>query len=527
MHIRAPFFTYDSDIEAGLFTLRQYARLWEDIPLEFIIPFTSSDIPGRYRKELPPHLKLTFTQTDTSLGAGFPSWIDKILLDTTDPWFFWCSSDRYPIALASNSALLRLFRELPLLTDNIDAVRIARWKDTRGEEQFQHKKFAGLPFSERPLKAHGLWHPQFMSRRHLAWIAQVAADTHPIGMQDFNKSLVEGIQNTGFMGLHPRRPLIKLEEPTYRGKSTLNLRYRLHLEGRTKCKLDKVSPLWVSFSSPAAQNRNEFWFKPALNSLAPNNTSDCDKHFRRLVSRTLPNVPRVIVTFGGCGSKFIVKQLYPGADVPSLNAAHSHWRIPPVKIQKGQKILYVFGDPRNAIISFFQRRTSLTRLHGFVDRSPQRQANAKASHQKGWVKKALYNLETDSGPLNENWDLGAFLNHGLDLFRLEEHFDNWAFSLLPYQVVFCRYESILQHWEQLCEIMAVPPLPLPSLQKRRADWKALPPGQQAQINEIYGGLARRLESYPGLFVANGQGQLLDTSGNPLFLESLSAQSNHQ
>ena len=83
--------------------------------------------------------------------------------------------------------------------------------------------------------------------------------------------------------------------------------------------------------------------------------------------------------------------------------------------------------------------------------------------------RALQNLECDPGPLTSDWDLARFLENGQDLFRLEEHFDNWLYSRIPYQVIFCCYESLWQNWSNLQEILEVNLPELPPQKQRRAN----------------------------------------------------------
>jgi hypothetical protein len=489
----APFFTYDGDFDAGLFSLHQYARLWPNTPLQFVIPFSNPEIKNQYTQQLPSCIRFSFSQTRSSLGDGFPSWIESLLSHTQDNWFFWCSSDRYPVAVAPAMSLISITEQLVEL-DDLDAIRLVRWRDIQGEENDSVLKFAGLEFRRRALGVHGLWHPQFISRRHLLWIAQVARKEKPSSMQEFNASLVAGFSSQKFFGLLSCKPLLKVEEPTSLGKASLNYRYRRILDNFEDVNEDQNSNFWYSFSSPHARKINDFWSQQPSKKQA--NSTDA---LELLTTRKFPHLPLVVATFGGCGSKFLVSQLYPGAEKSTLYSSHLHWRVPPLNRRPSQKIIYIYGDPRNTIVSFFQRRDSLTSMHGFTNRIYSEVNEAKIPLHPEWVVKALRNLECDPGPLTLDWDLAKFLENGMDLFRLEEHFDNWLYSSLPYSVIFCRYETLWHNWSTLQDMLKIALDELPPPKPRRSDWQELPSSQRSKINRIYGEFAQRLDSLPDLF----------------------------
>ena len=107
----------------------------------------------------------------------------------------------------------------------------------------------------------------------------------------------------------------------------------------------------------------------------------------------------------------------------------------PNAVEADQPVVYVFGDPRNAILSVFERRLSRTVQHGFTG-----ETDAKAISD--FVLRHAANLTVDAAPMDESWDLPRYLEHGFDLLRLEEHFDYWFYGDLPYSVLFVRYETL-------------------------------------------------------------------------------------
>ena len=119
--IPAVFFTYDQDQETALFTLRSYLALWPGLPLDFVIPYTSQAALEAYQSQLPSDLPCTFVRTESAIAAALSQLIGAVLLKSDSPWFFWCTSDRIPIAFADpprlcglSSLLLPFYCEFPL-----------------------------------------------------------------------------------------------------------------------------------------------------------------------------------------------------------------------------------------------------------------------------------------------------------------------------------------------------------------------------------------------------------------------------
>ncbi len=204
-----------------------------------------------------------------------------------------------------------------------------------------------------------------------------------------------------------------------------------------------------------------------------------------------------VVSSGGVGSKMLVKALKASSHLHrtgerEIIAAHSHLRVPPKIISANTRILYMFGDPRDAVVSFFDRRKSKHDRHGF---------NTKIIDKPNihWVLQHCDNIESQAFDMDETWDLHKFLGNGLDYFKLEEHFDNWFYSNMDYNIVFVRYENIWDNVKALGKTLQLNIDHFPDKIERRSKWRNLDSTDKTRCNEIYGSFSERMNKLPDIF----------------------------
>jgi hypothetical protein len=155
-----------------------------------------------------------------------------------------------------------------------------------------------------------------------------------------------------------------------------------------------------------------------------------------------------------------------------LGIAHhddfKHRRSPPT-LPRGCKVGYIVGNPMNAVLSFFGRKTAkwdFPLLHG-------------------------RNLGVDIDP---KMDLHRFIDQGRDCFGLEEHFDNWCNkSLRSYPILLIRYESMCNHTDEIgrwfgrsCSIEHRP---------RKSNWKTQQQWISDGLRAVYGRLWDKIISF--------------------------------
>jgi hypothetical protein len=207
-------------------------------------------------------------------------------------------------------------------------------------------------------------------------------------------------------------------------------------------------------------------------------------------------LPVLVCSFGGVGSKCLVKGLMQTDDETILGQAHSHLRVPPEKrALDGRTMIYMFGDPYNAVISFFKRRIKKTHSHGFNSR--------EGGGDVFWAVKHCRNISGDHQKMKPEWDLEAYLDNGLDLFKMEDHFDNWVNAKTDYPVLFVRYETM---WNHLCEICTFVGLPetaiarFPGKELRGSCWEDEPEAIKAKLVKLYGALHNNIMRAPDIWV---------------------------
>lgn len=186
-----------------------------------------------------------------------------------------------------------------------------------------------------------------------------------------------------------------------------------------------------------------------------------------------------ITSFGGSGTTALHEHLLQaGVDVPTTPGSFpfKHQRVPPASnaVPPGFRVVYPFGDPRNAVVSVFRR--------GF-----------QGGHYRG-MRLRKPTLEAE----DHLTDLEHFLEGGIDEFEMQDHFDRWfTRGDRTYPVLFLSFQHLAQAWPTLCEFvgLAADTAPL-SLRTRASEWNTLEAPQRERIDAMYGALARRLAALP-------------------------------
>lgn len=493
--IPGAFLTHDGYLSAAIFCLQQYARVWPNCPIEFLIPVNSQAAAERIVREAPRTLAIKIVPCALPFRATFTA-LDEAAGDAT--WIFWCSSDRYP-TLALPEAINTIAQELTTRADdlpsNVDALRIVRWRDSRAiDASADPILFGGQTFMPAPRTNVGFWHPQFLQK---AWLRTLVGHLHEDATLLDIQKLIARLNKANEQSLNkqvvaiPSLALMKLEEPIRQSKATVNYAARQARKGGDVDELE-IEGASVAYSCVRAHQANPYWEHANIDPA------------KALCKPMRGSVSVRVVSPGGVGSKQISSWLNAEGESQARSLAHSHVRIPPTTLSRGEKCVYVFGDPRNVAISIFNRRRVRHEGHGFDPVNPVREQPAPnfailhASH-----------LQSFPGDMTEDWDLVKFLHHRVDAFRLEEHFDFWLSADAPYEVVFVRYETLRHHAATLGAYLGVV-TPPPPFRRRASDWTTLAQPMRLQINELYGDFARRLKALPDLFRMRGlEASLLD------------------
>jgi hypothetical protein len=190
-----------------------------------------------------------------------------------------------------------------------------------------------------------------------------------------------------------------------------------------------------------------------------------------------------VTSFGGSGTTALHEHLLRmGVDVPTTPGSFpfKHQRVPPAPdaVPPEFRVVYPFGDPRNAVVSVFRREFQGGHYRGMRLRKP--------------MPEAEHHLT----------DLEHFLEGNVDEFEIEDHFDQWFDARArTYPVLFLRYEALPDVWPAVCEFVGLPAgSPCLPIRPRASQWTELEVSQRERIDAMYGAFARRLEDLPSVEV---------------------------
>jgi hypothetical protein len=190
-----------------------------------------------------------------------------------------------------------------------------------------------------------------------------------------------------------------------------------------------------------------------------------------------------VTSYGGSGTSALYEHLLgAGADIPMTigQFPFKHQRIPPAdaEVPAGFRVVYLFADPRNAVVSLFRR--------GF-----------QGGHYRGMrLQKPTPEAE------HRLIDLDHFLDAQVDDFELADHFERWhARASRTYPVLFLRYEALGDAWPTVRDFLGlsadVPCLPI---RARASEWQLLPDDARERLEVMYGDMARLLAALPAVEV---------------------------
>lgn len=195
-----------------------------------------------------------------------------------------------------------------------------------------------------------------------------------------------------------------------------------------------------------------------------------------------------VVSYGGVGTHMITPMIndadWLGHTIRDRKNGHMKYphhirKVPGSFKEYGYegkvRLIYIFGDPINSVLSHFRRRLS---------------------HKKDWCKHHCLNLQGDHEKFKVSWDLKDFLNNGVDLFKLEEHFDNWTNvdpATIDFDYMILKYETACNHEKEIMSFLNTD-IPL-NFKLRNSDWR----NETAEIKEklinMYGSLLEKCDKF--------------------------------
>lgn len=231
-----------------------------------------------------------------------------------------------------------------------------------------------------------------------------------------------------------------------------------------------------------------------------------------------------IISCGASGSKVFAQFLYNDLSIREGFQFHRHNRTPHGLPKGVQNCIYLFSDPRNAVLSFFARREKRHERHGFSGENITEAQ--RAAPAPDWVGRHLRGLGIDPNVIPPEWDLATYLSRTrTDLFRIEEHFCNWLSTMPDPNVLFLRYETLWQNQAVLKEILGTQGN-LPAFVPRAANWQSQGAEIQDGLEVHFGELVRKFSMLPDVFGTYGGYQApLDTHLRRIFETHLQIETN--
>jgi hypothetical protein len=202
----------------------------------------------------------------------------------------------------------------------------------------------------------------------------------------------------------------------------------------------------------------------------------------------------IVSSFGGVASKNFLSGVSQGRNLDEVRVCHTHMRTPPKEIPDGTRVVYIFGDPLNAVISFFNRRFYLHSGHGYI-------AQPTRTSRTDWAYEHCKKIQGDFSRFSSEWDLEDYLSQGEDLFGLEEHFDNWITAQVDYHIMLIRHETLWDHLTEIFDFLNLPHSEIekfPPCKKRSSNWQDEPKHIQKKLFEVYGKLYNKIIEHPDI-----------------------------
>lgn len=208
--------------------------------------------------------------------------------------------------------------------------------------------------------------------------------------------------------------------------------------------------------------------------------------------------PFVVNSFGGCGSKLLVKQIAQNLGIiNNLNSYHFHSRrIDNQKINSADRVIFIYGDPRDAVLSFFERRYSNHERHGFK--------NNPGLSEESWAYRHCKNIGGDFEKFCPHMGLQDYLRLGCDYFRLCEFITNWLDAEgLSCPIIFIRYETMWKNLDSIAKLLSLDEIfssKFPAKVPRRSSHCDLDLHDRSRINQILAPAIKVIDQLDDVFV---------------------------
>lgn len=206
-----------------------------------------------------------------------------------------------------------------------------------------------------------------------------------------------------------------------------------------------------------------------------------------------PELELLVISPGGVGSTFLIEFLgrFVRTNSPSDCDALKHAPVPPLSLNPGLRIIYVFGDPLLATISLFRRG-----YHAVQSRKMQRGA---------W---------RDGPSIHWNASLEEYAAAGRDGFAYERHWRNYARKYLTNPTLFVRYECVWNHLPELLHFAGIARSragEFPRPRERAASVETISEQVLSRLETIHGDWRRKVDGFPDFEIRAPRSRVLPAS----------------
>ena len=189
-----------------------------------------------------------------------------------------------------------------------------------------------------------------------------------------------------------------------------------------------------------------------------------------------------VTSYGGSGTTALARHFADaGLDLPASpdQWPYKHSGVPPssAEVPDGYRVVYVYADPRDAVLSLFRRNLQ----HGAY----------RIFHWEGASPAVEQRLQS----------IAAYARTGIDDFELQRHFEAWLRHPAGYPVLFLQFDSLPDTWPAVRDFVGLASTyPCLEIRPRRSPLSDVEPEVSAGLTAMYRGLLDRIESLPPVHI---------------------------
>ncbi len=193
------------------------------------------------------------------------------------------------------------------------------------------------------------------------------------------------------------------------------------------------------------------------------------------------SIELLVCSYGGTGTTMLIRFLsdYFRCNSEDDGDGLKHTDKIPVSRNKDLKLIYLYGDPIDAVYSLFRRE--FFNLHS----------------------RKLLRSYPKLAPIAVGTTLPAYAEEGVDRLKFQQHFDNWYKRDQFFPVLFIKYERLWENLPILFEYLGIPTDQIDRFPKKRArEIKQLEVATitQNNLSDLYGEFAQRLATYSATII---------------------------